>query len=121
MKLAKITIYQHDLPVKGGGYRMANAMVTTLDTTLVRLETDCGLVGWGETCPVGPTYAPSHSAGARAALIEMAPQLIGARLDEPLKLQRHMHAILNGHQYACLLYTSPSPRDGLLSRMPSSA
>ena len=24
-------------------------------------------------------------------------------------------------QYSCLLYTSPSPRDGLLSRMPSSA
>ena len=23
--------------------------------------------------------------------------------------------------YNCLLYTSPSPRDGLLSRMPSSA
>ena len=30
----------------------------------------------------------------------------------------------NGHEIAfhtCLLYTSPSPRDGLLSRMPSSA
>ena len=26
-----------------------------------------------------------------------------------------------GHNYSCLLYTSPSPRDGLLSRMPSSA
>ena len=25
------------------------------------------------------------------------------------------------HEYTCLLYTSPSPRDGLLSRMPSSA
>ena len=25
------------------------------------------------------------------------------------------------HGYGCLLYTSPSPRDGLLSRMPSSA
>ena len=25
------------------------------------------------------------------------------------------------HMYHCLLYTSPSPRDGLLSRMPSSA
>ena len=24
-------------------------------------------------------------------------------------------------EYVCLLYTSPSPRDGLLSRMPSSA
>ena len=37
--------------------------------------------------------------------------------------------ILNGRHeqiedeggYSCLLYTSPSPRDGLLSRMPSSA
>ena len=26
-----------------------------------------------------------------------------------------------GHANNCLLYTSPSPRDGLLSRMPSSA
>ena len=28
---------------------------------------------------------------------------------------------LNQHLSPCLLYTSPSPRDGLLSRMPSSA
>ena len=27
----------------------------------------------------------------------------------------------SGHPGGCLLYTSPSPRDGLLSRMPSSA
>ena len=30
------------------------------------------------------------------------------------------HTAMDGIQY-CLLYTSPSPRDGLLSRMPSSA
>ena len=28
---------------------------------------------------------------------------------------------VRGRKGACLLYTSPSPRDGLLSRMPSSA
>ena len=28
---------------------------------------------------------------------------------------------VNGVAATCLLYTSPSPRDGLLSRMPSSA
>ena len=28
---------------------------------------------------------------------------------------------LQQHRIPCLLYTSPSPRDGLLSRMPSSA
>ena len=30
-------------------------------------------------------------------------------------------AIKSGEIHLCLLYTSPSPRDGLLSRMPSSA
>ena len=40
-------------------------------------------------------------------------------------IQRKRQAIDNAYQKAqsdiCLLYTSPSPRDGLLSRMPSSA
>ena len=31
------------------------------------------------------------------------------------------HARGRDDVHACLLYTSPSPRDGLLSRMPSSA
>ena len=33
----------------------------------------------------------------------------------------HVTTILFGEYISCLLYTSPSPRDGLLSRMPSSA
>ena len=31
------------------------------------------------------------------------------------------HIVASRSLYGCLLYTSPSPRDGLLSRMPSSA
>ena len=31
------------------------------------------------------------------------------------------HSLINDERCGCLLYTSPSPRDGLLSRMPSSA
>ena len=31
------------------------------------------------------------------------------------------YALSRGVHISCLLYTSPSPRDGLLSRMPSSA
>ena len=33
----------------------------------------------------------------------------------------HLKLVLSGRPQTCLLYTSPSPRDGLLSRMPSSA
>ena len=32
-----------------------------------------------------------------------------------------VHRGITSAVYRCLLYTSPSPRDGLLSRMPSSA
>ena len=36
-----------------------------------------------------------------------------------ISLRKHVSADPRDH--SCLLYTSPSPRDGLLSRMPSSA
>lgn len=71
MRITELHAYSHQLPVKNGPYTMANAKVWSLDTTLVKLVTDTGLIGWGETCPVGPTYAPSHALGARAALMEM--------------------------------------------------
>ena len=99
MKIAEIHVYQHDLPVKNGPYTMANAQVWALDSTLVKLVSDTGLVGWGETCPVGPTYAESHAGGARAALVQMAPGLIGVEA-LPLTLHRAMNAQLNGHNYA---------------------
>ena len=54
--------------------------------------------------------ASTLDAGIRNALFSKQEHMeaIGSRLGE-----RHVHI--------CLLYTSPSPRDGLLSRMPSSA
>ena len=98
MEIAEIHIYQHDLPVKNGPYRIASSVVSALDTTLVKIVADNGLVGWGETCPVGPTYAEAHAKGARAALVEMAPGLIGTEL-LPLPLHRRMDALLAGHNY----------------------
>ena len=99
MKIAEIHIYSLDLPVKNGPYTMARAEVWALDTTLVKLVADNGLVGWGETCPVGPTYAEAHAAGARAALALMAEGLVGADVSL-LGLHRHMDGLLNGHNYA---------------------
>ena len=72
MKISEIHVYAHDLPVRDGPYVIASSTVWSLQSTLVRIVADNGLVGWGETCPVGPTYAPSHAAGARAALADAA-------------------------------------------------
>lgn len=100
MKIKSITVYQHDLPIAGGPYIMSSGPLHALDTTLVRIEADNGIVGWGETCPLGPTYAPAHAAGARAALGALAPGLIGADLTRPLAFHQTMDSLLNGHAYA---------------------
>lgn len=99
MEISEIHIYQHNLPVKNGPYTMAHAKVYELDTTLVKVITKSGHVGWGETCPVGPTYAEAHAKGARAALEVIAPGLIGCTI-EPKILHTKMDSLLKGHNYA---------------------
>ncbi|MDA5558995.1 mandelate racemase/muconate lactonizing enzyme family protein [Shimia sp. MMG029] len=99
MRIKEAHIYAHSLPVKNGPYTMASGAVWSLDTTLVKLVSESGHVGWGETCPIGPTYAEAHTDGARAALRLLASDLIGTDAT-PGKLRRHLDAKLNGHNYA---------------------
>ncbi|MCF6109859.1 mandelate racemase/muconate lactonizing enzyme family protein [Mesorhizobium muleiense] len=100
MRINRINVYSTQLPVKGGAYKMASADVHSLDSTLVEVVTDDGLTGWGETCPAGPVYQPHHALGARAALAEIAPGLIGEPLHSVRYLAKRMDERLNGHNYA---------------------
>ncbi len=100
MKLTEIHVYQIDLPVRDGPYTMSGIEVHELDSTVVRIVTSTGLQGYGEVCPVGPVYQPEHALGARAALAQMAPSLIGLN---PLNLHAIRDAMdrqLCGHNYA---------------------
>lgn len=98
-RIAEVHLYRHDLPVRDGPYRIASGDVWALTTTLVKLVAEDGTVGWGETCPVGPTYAEAHEKGALAALTEMAPGLIGTQA-LPVPLHARMDGLLYGHNYA---------------------
>ena len=49
-----------------------------------------------------------------------APPVGDLRWKEPQPVPK-WDGVRKAEQWGCLLYTSPSPRDGLLSRMPSSA
>ena len=100
MKIAELHVHRIDLPIRNGPYVMSGASLESVDSTVVELVTDTGLKAYGETCPVGPAYQPEHALGARAALAEMAPHLIG---EDPLnanRLHRTMNERLNGHNYA---------------------
>lgn len=99
MKIKELSIYQYHLPVKNGPYTMSSGPVWALDTTLVKLVTDSGVIGWGETCPLGSVYAEAHAAAARASLSTMAPGLIGTEV-LPLTVHRQMDQMIIGHNYA---------------------
>jgi 4-hydroxyproline betaine 2-epimerase len=75
---------------------MSNATLDAMDTTLVKLVFTTGEIGWGETCPLGSTYATAHARGARAALVEMGQGLIGTSA-APSPLHDRMDRLLSGH------------------------
>ena len=79
---------------------MSSGPVWSLNSTLVSVELEGGVVGWGETCPLGATYAPAHAEGARAALNVLGPALIGSDAANLRAVQGRMDAALNGHAYA---------------------
>ncbi|MGX5844737.1 mandelate racemase/muconate lactonizing enzyme family protein [Mesorhizobium sp. ArgA1] len=99
MKIKRLRVFHKRFSILGGKYKVGKATISDVDSTIVELTSDDGLTGWGETCPIGPIYSASHSLGARAALTEMGPGLIGASL-EPVLLHRQMDALLTGHSYA---------------------
>jgi len=100
MKITAIRVYQVDLPLKEGRYAWADGKyVDVFDSTVVRIETDEGIEGVGEVCPLGPFYLPAFGPGARAGIAELAPHLLG---EDPVQLARIntvMDTALLGHPY----------------------
>lgn len=100
MKIKRISVFQVDLPLVEGQYNWSEGKsVQAFDSTVVRIETDVGLAGHGEICPLGPVYLPSFAAGARTGIAEIAPALLG---QDPLQLgaiNLAMDRALKGHAY----------------------
>ena len=100
MKITAINVFRTDLPLKEGRYNWSNDnSVAVFDATVVEIETDAGLAGYGESTPLGPAYLPAYAAGVRAGLGEIGPKLIGVDPTDLGTLNRRMDALLRGHPY----------------------
>ena len=99
-RIKELHVYSKELPILGGPYTMSRITLHSVTSTVVKLVTDKGLVGWGEVAPSGPIYQPQHLLGARAAIAELAPNLIGESILTPTLFCRRMDGLLNGHNYA---------------------
>ncbi len=100
MKITAVRAYQVDLPLHEGSYKWSGGNVVTLfDSTVVAVETDAGITGYGEVCPLGPAYLPAYAGGVRAGLKEIGPKLLGLDPRDLGVLNRRMDQALRGHPY----------------------
>ncbi len=101
MKIEKIDVFQVDLPYSGGVYKLSGGrQYTSFDATIVRITTDEGIEGWGESTPFGATYIAAHALGVRAGIAEIAPNLIGYDPRQVDRINEIMDQSLVGHNHA---------------------
>jgi len=93
-------MYAIQLPLKEGRYAWSEGKyVDVFDSTVVAIETDEGLLGFGEVCPLGPFYLPSYAEGARTGIKKLAPHLIGLDPTQVGVMNEVMDRAMKGHPY----------------------
>ncbi|MCP5087833.1 MAG: mandelate racemase/muconate lactonizing enzyme family protein [Rhodobacteraceae bacterium] len=99
MKVTRLTLWSADL-TSHETYHMAEGKTcATVQTHVLCLETDNGLRGWGEVCPI-PHYLPAFAKGVPSAVAEMAPEILGVTPTGIDALMRNLDRFLLGHLHA---------------------
>ena len=100
MKITRIRVFQVDLPLHEGSYKWSGGKsVSVFDSTVVLIDTDEGITGCGEVCPLGPFYLPAFATGARTGIAELGPSLLGEDPRQTRRLYQLMDRTLLGHPY----------------------
>ena len=99
MRITRITVWAVDLPMARPYSLAGGRYYDRLDSTIVRLDTDEGVVGWGEGCPWGSTYEAAFARGVRAGVEELAPTILGLDPRRMDVVYRAMDRALPGHPY----------------------
>ncbi len=99
MKITRLSLYRVPLTSHVPYLMAAGKTCDTVDTIVLRLDSDEGMIGWGEVCPI-PHYLPAYAGGVRPVLEELAPVILGADPVGPEALMARCEAHLQGHDYA---------------------
>ncbi len=99
MKITRISLWHVPLTSHETYYMASGKTCDTVETVVIKLDTDAGLSGWGEVCPI-PHYLPAYARGIAPALQEMAPVFLGADPIGPAALMAKMDVYLPDHRYA---------------------
>ncbi|HEY0125139.1 MAG TPA: mandelate racemase/muconate lactonizing enzyme family protein [Rhizobium sp.] len=97
MKIAAIEVFGYELTYAHGEYVMSQGRAAQSQaSTLVRVRTDAGIEGWGESSTLGGTYLPAFAEGTREGVRVMAPALLGADPTNISTVHKLMDSVLLG-------------------------
>ena len=95
MKITRVTVHRYEIPLEEP-FVTALKPIPELERVLVEVETDAGLVGWGEGAPAYEVTGETQ--GSTAAVLEdvLAPLVVGK---DPLAIERvtgEMRSLVDG-------------------------
>ena len=99
MKITRLSLWHVPLTSHTTYYMAEGKTCDTVETVVLKVDTDEGLSGWGEVCPI-PHYLPAYARGVAPALQEMAPVILGSDPVGPKTVMTKANAYLQGHVYA---------------------
>ena len=85
--------------MKEGHYSWSNQSFRSFDSTVVQIITNQGISGFGEICPLGPSYLPSYSEGVRVGIKKLSEILLGKDPSNINNINFLMDNALKGHPY----------------------
>lgn len=98
LRISGLTLWRVPLTSHETYYMAAGKTCDTVDSMVLRIDTEQGLSGWGEVCPI-PHYLPAYARGVSPAIEELAPILIGANPMGVEALMATCRSHLQGHPY----------------------
>ena len=101
MKITAIDVHAVTLPYSGGVYRLSGGReYRGFDAAIIRMETDKGIEGWGESTPFGASYIAAHSGGVMAAIDVLAPAILGMDPRMTDRVNDRMDMVMKGQNAA---------------------
>jgi len=99
VQVTRVRAFRQIQPIRRGTYAMGHVSSTQFDSTIVALDTDEGVTGWGEIAVITAFYGDAFASGARAGIADLAPLLIGADPTQPRRVYATLDGAMRGQPY----------------------
>jgi L-alanine-DL-glutamate epimerase-like enolase superfamily enzyme len=99
VQITRVRAFRQLQPFRRGNYAMGHVGSSRFDSTIVVLDTDEGVTGYGEMAVINAAYGEQFAAGARAGVTELAPLLVGLDPTQPRAVLATLDGAMRGQPY----------------------